>query len=216
MRGTPLLAMALVVAACAREPRATPAPIAPATPTPSWTDLVRDANAAAARKDLGACREKLVALYDASGSSSILLDLAATDARLGDRDAAFSHLSTLAGMGLDADVTASPSLSALKDDARWPALRAQFDRARVPVTQAATAFNLPREDLVAEGVAWDPGASVLLVSSVRERKILAVDEHGVATDFLASGAGGVGALCGLAARCAPASICLSATDVRTD
>ncbi len=201
MRAAPLLAMALVLDACAREPRATPAPIAPltaATATPSWTDLVRDANAAAARKDFGACREKLVALYDASGSSSILLDLAATDAHLGDRDAAFSHLSTLAAMGLDADVTASPSLSALKDDARWPALRAQLDGARVPVARATTAFTLPHEDLVAEGLAWDPRSRVLLVSSVRERKILAVDEHGASTDFVTSGAGGVGALCGLA------------------
>jgi hypothetical protein len=197
----PWLAMPLVLAGCAREPRATPAPVAPAAPAAianSWTDMVRDANAAVARKDFRACREKLVALYDASGSSSILFDLAVMDAKVGDRDMAFSHLSTLAAMGLDADVTASPSLSALKDDARWPALRAQLDRARVPVAQATTAFALPHEDLVAEGVAWDPRGRMLLVSSVRERKILAVDEHGAATEFVPPGAGGVGALCGLA------------------
>jgi hypothetical protein len=36
------------------------------------------------------------------------------------------------------------------------------------------------------------------VSSVRKRKVLAIDEHGAARDLVASGAGGVGALCGSA------------------
>jgi hypothetical protein len=161
---------------------------------PTWNELARQANEALAAKDFVRYRARLVDLYRGSRSSSILLGLARADARVGDVDAAFAHLDEYAALGLDADLSASP---ALKDDPRWPALRARLEANRAPVAHATTAFALPRESLVAEGLAWDPRSRVVLVSSVRQRKILAVDEHGTARDFVPASQG-IGALCGIA------------------
>lgn len=85
-----------------------------------------------------------------------------------------------------------------KDDPRWPAVRARLEINRAPVAHATTVFALPHDDLVPEGLAWDPRSRTFLVSSVHARKILSVDEHGAARDFVSSAREGVGALCGIA------------------
>ncbi len=173
-------------------------PVQPGNATPSWSDLADEANASLAKKDYLRYQASLVELYRTSGSSSILLSLARADARVGDLDAALAHLSDYAAMGLDADVDASAALSRLKDDPRWPALRARLESNRAPVAHATTVFALPHEDLIPEGLAWDPRSRTFFVSSVRRRKIIAVDEQGTAHDFLSPADRGVGALCGLA------------------
>lgn len=194
MRALRLVVITSVLGSCAA-PTAVP-PVRAAEP--SWTELARQANAALAGKDFARYRARLADLYRDSRSSSILLGLAGADARVGDLDAAFAHLNEYAAMGLDADLGANPALSALMTDARWPSLRARLEAHRAPVAHATTAVALPHEDLVAEGLAWDPRSRRFLVSSVHQRKILAVDEHGTADEFVEAAQGGVGALCGLA------------------
>jgi hypothetical protein len=194
-----MTALYLIVAISALGACAAPAVTGPvsaaAAAAPTWNELARQANEALAGKDFVRYRARLIDLYRGSRSSSILLGLARADARVGDIDAAFAHLNEYAALGLDADVSASPGL---KDDPRWPALRTRLEMNRSPVAHATVVFALPRESLVAEGLAWDPRSRVVLVSSVRQRKVLAVDEHGTARDFVSAAHGGVGALCGIA------------------
>jgi hypothetical protein len=197
MRALYLIATISALGSCAAPAGTGPVPTAHATP--SWNELARQANEALAAKDFVRYRARLVDLYRGSRSSSILLGLARAEARVGDVDAALAHLNEYAALGLDADLSASPGL---KDDARWPALRTRLEMNRSPVAHAIVAFALPRESLVAEGLAWDSRSRVVLVSSVHQRKILAVDEHGTARDFVSAAHGGVGALCGIASDAA--------------
>lgn len=161
-----MTALYLIVTLSALGSCAAPAVTGPApTPRaagPTWNELARQANAALGSKDFVRYRARLVELYRASKSSSILLSLARVDARVGDVDAAFAHLEEYAAMGLDADVGASPGL---KDDPRWPALRTRLEVNRAPVARATTVFGLPHESLVAEGLAWDPRSRAVLIGS---------------------------------------------------
>lgn len=59
------------------------------------------------------------------------------------------------------------------------------------------AFRIPERDLIPEGIAYDPLGRTFYVSSVRKRKIVAVDGRGVARDFTASGADGLWGVLGL-------------------
>jgi hypothetical protein len=196
MKSQSLLAGLLLLGACGSSGRSVQRA---GPPEPAWAELLRQANGAGAKGAFPEFRELLTRLYRTSGSAQILLALASADARVGDRDAAFAHLQQYASLRLDADVNASPAISALRNDPRWPTIQAALAEARIPIAHATMAFDLPHEDLVAEGLAWQERSRTLLVSSVRERKIIAISESGASSDFVAPRAGGVGALLGMAA-----------------
>ncbi|HEY8089433.1 MAG TPA: hypothetical protein VIF09_16345, partial [Polyangiaceae bacterium] len=193
MRTMPRLALSLAVASCTASSTRAPAVPTQATvaaPTASsWTTVLREANALLGAHDYRSYRARLAGLYRISGSSQLLLGLARADARVGDREAAIAHLYEYAAMGIYTDIDASESLAPLKDDARWPALRARLEANRTPVAHVTTQVPLPHEDLVAEGLAWSATSGAFLVSSVHQRKILAVDARGEARNFVVAAAG---------------------------
>lgn len=52
------------------------------------------------------------------------------------------------------------------------------------IASSVVAFRIPRKGLITEAIAYDPKSGAYFVSSVRKRKILRIDRHGVAHDFV--------------------------------
>ena len=52
------------------------------------------------------------------------------------------------------------------------------------IGSSVVAFRIPQKGLIAECIAYDPKSGAYFVSSVRKRKILRIDRHGVAHDFV--------------------------------
>jgi hypothetical protein len=87
--------------------------------------------------------------------------------------------------------------AALSGRPEFRALAASF-AARAPRVQSGrVAFSVPEVDLIPEGVAYDARTGAFFLSSINKRKIVRVDAQGRASDFVAPGAGGVGATLGL-------------------
>ncbi len=167
----------------------------------TWTEARHEGHLALEAKDQRRYRAALQALYDLSGDVWLLHDLAAVDVVLGDRPRAISEVGMLASEGLGVDLEADPELSALKSDAGWPALVERMRGNRAPVAGARRFAQLPSDDLVAEDIAYDAATQTFFVSSVRKRKIVAVDARtGAARDFVPSRAHGIGGVAGLALR----------------
>lgn len=191
----PLAALALVFAACGvHAPRDVAAPAG--APTRGWSEVRADARAAYRAKDLATYADRLAELVALSGSAQYVVELAATEARLGRLDRAVERLRALADMGLTAPLD-DPAFAPLADDARMHDVRARMKANLAPITSAAPAFALPKDDLIAEDVAYDSGSQRFFVTSVRKGKIVALDAHGRASDFVAPSAG-IAALCGVA------------------
>ena len=190
--------LGVVLASCGHSPHgAAPSVVAvsqtastdvPSSQT-SWVAARSAARTSLAAKDFVAYRAQLQPLYDRSGSVWVLRDLARADALLGDRARAIAELLAVAAMGVAID--AEPSMAAV---------RAEVLGNRAPVSHARAAVSLPHEDLIAEDIAYDASRRTFLVSSVRHRKILAVDADGHVRDFVEDAAGALGGFGGLAVR----------------
>jgi streptogramin lyase len=70
-----------------------------------------------------------------------------------------------------------------RDDFR--AVEAEVKELRAKrITSSAVAFRIPQKGLIAEAIAYDPKTGAYFVSSVRKRKIVRIDRHGVSHDFV--------------------------------
>lgn len=58
-----------------------------------------------------------------------------------------------------------------------------FAANRQPLNQSLRAFTLPEKDLVAESVAYDSVSKSFFVSSIHQRKIVAIDQNGKSREF---------------------------------
>ncbi len=102
----------------------------------------------------------------------ILLGLADAFALAGDPDSALTCLERIAEMGLTAPAREDSALIPLQGDPRFKSVLDRFDVNTQPTMSCRIAFTLPQQDLVPEGLAYDPGSKSFFVSSVRERKIM--------------------------------------------
>jgi sugar lactone lactonase YvrE len=165
----------------------------------SWTEANRAGKLARDAKDEVGYRSALERLYDLSGSVSLLHELAVADVRAGDRRRALAELAQLASEGEGVDLEADQALAPLRGEPTWAALVQKMRENQAPVTRARPFATLPAEDLVAEDIAHDPATHTFFVSSVRKKKILAVDGRtGAARDFVREGAYGVSGIFGVA------------------
>jgi sugar lactone lactonase YvrE len=128
--------------------------------------------------------------------SAAIYNLAAAEALTGAPADAVRHLKRLADAGLGFAVDKDPDFASLGKRADFRAVVAAMARARAPRGKAVVAATLDQRDLLLEGVAYDPKARVVLVSSVRHRKILALTTP--PRELTAEGAGGAGGLFGIA------------------
>lgn len=164
-----------------------------------WSSERDSADGARRADDWAGYRRHVDALWRlAPGHPRLVLALARSAARLGDADAAVAWLRRYAAMGLTGDVTADSDFTALARDVRVAAVRARLRANARPVRHADSAFVLDTPDLVAEDIAWDGARRRFLVSSVRERRVVAVRMDGAAEPFTAP-AESVWAVLGLAA-----------------
>jgi sugar lactone lactonase YvrE len=67
-----------------------------------------------------------------------------------------------------------------------------------PISRSSLVFTLPSSDLISEDIAYDARRKTFYVSSVRQRKVLAIDRKGRASDLIREGQDGVDAMLALA------------------
>lgn len=158
--------------------------------------LRQEAAEAASRGDYAAALTALTeALRLRPGHPGILLALASAEAHTGDGESAMTHLQQYATMGLVARIADRPEFLNLSLKPRFIGAKVQIEINAEPRGAPVKAFSPGPGAALFEGLAVD-GAQAY-AGSVRERRIVRI-EGGVASDFIAPGAGGLFSVFGLA------------------
>jgi hypothetical protein len=110
----------------------------------------------------------------------------------GKSDLAMLALKRLVTLGYGWDQT-SPAAKALASTPGYSGLEAAMVAATGPLRKSSVLHQLPDSMMHPEGIAWDGARKLLLVSSVRERKVVTVDARGVVKDLLRPGQDGLDA-----------------------
>ena len=164
---------------------------APDVPLPSEADaetrawaLYRAARSAYQRGDhtafLATTRQALALVPD---DPTLLVDEARGAALTGQPAAALQALARLATLGLEVDI-AHADFAALRPLPAFVEVTRRLAAVTTPVGSSTVAFRLAEKDLLTEGIAHDPTTGTSYVTSVRRRKIVAVDKSGAARDFV--------------------------------
>jgi sugar lactone lactonase YvrE len=171
---------------------------------PSWIDEQATESAAANKacnaKEYGSCRQHLLRLRELlDGRMDIVYRLAKVEAKVGNGAASLSWLTIFSKAGLPfADPASDPDFASLRGASDFEAILPRLEAARKPVSASTLFLTLSEKDLVAEDIAYDPVSRRFFISSVRHRKILALDKNGKTTEFLAEGQPGIWAVLALA------------------
>ena len=168
---------------------------AAADPAP---DPERQAIAAYRAKDYAGflAAMRVVAARD-PGVPRVRYNLASAAALGGSPDEAVAILRALAGTGLSFAIDKDDDFRGLARRADFQAVVRTMTQNLTPRGKAEPAFTLTERGLLTEGVAYDPDSQTWFVSSVRHRKIVAIDAHGKQRDFVAEAAGGIGGVFGM-------------------
>ena len=106
---------------------------------------------------------------------------------VGNTDAALQALSQFAAMGQAADLPGlAQEFATLPQGPALQRLQERMSANARPVALGASAFVLADAGLLAEDLDYDRSGKRFLVSSIRERKIVALSRHGRSTDFARS------------------------------
>jgi hypothetical protein len=111
-------------------------------------------------------------------------ELAAALASSGAHDDALARLERIALWGFIYRPDQRKEFEALKTLPRFQSVMARFVENAAPIGKPELAFTLEQKALIAEGLAFDAKTKRFFVSSVREKKIFAIDRHGQATAFV--------------------------------
>lgn len=161
--------------------------------------LRSEAVAAAGADDLTGAAERLAGA-DAliPNHPGVMILQARIAATAGDAHGAMAHLSRYAAAGLAYDVERDPALSSLSDRPDLASLAARLTANRDPVgDDRVTLLAEIEEAVLVESIVRDVARGRWLVSLVRGRAVLALDDAGAASPFLTE-AGGAGGMMGLA------------------
>ena len=158
-------------------------------PDPAFREELAAARAALERHDGLAARPHLLRVDSiVNGHPGAMAALAAIAARQGEREEALRWMRDFAATGLARRFDRDTNFAGLAADPDFRAIAARLDSNGAPRTAAALAVRLPDAALLAEDVAWDAKRRRFLVSSIHERKILAVTPAGRASDWVRAGA----------------------------
>lgn len=148
--------------------------------------LYRESRAAFGRGDLEAAYTGAVAAATAWPRQGVYHRyLARVAAATGHLDAAMDALDAVTDMGFDW-IPADSGWRALAALPRFQALSRRALDAIAPVTASTIAITLPPSFHHAEGVAFDPRTGRRFVSSIRLRKVVAINTMGRVADFIAA------------------------------
>lgn len=118
---------------------------------------------------------------------SSLLEVARADIHLGNFNSAFQELNLFASMGQSTDLPArSSDFTALLDKPEYAKLQSTMAANRKPISLASTAIQLSDVNLLAEDIDYDSSAHRFLITSVRQKKIVAIESTGARRDFAGS------------------------------
>jgi sugar lactone lactonase YvrE len=183
-----VLALAPLFLVTASRPLGAQAAASPASVTPSdstWAQHNAAANAARRRGDWTAWRHHLTRLDSLiGGHPRVTLSLARAASHLGDTSAALAHLATLAASGLRHDIAADTDFVAVRGAKGWDAISKRFTENAWVIGRTHPGFTLPDTGFLAEDITWDAPRRRFLVSSIRGRRVVAVDEKGRASDVI--------------------------------
>jgi hypothetical protein len=151
-------------------------------------------------KDYAGYCSRLLELYDLlNGSPEVVFGLARAEAFLGHPPAALAWLGTYADMKLTHEPFAGdPAFVALRNLPAFAEVARRIDANRQPVSHATLAFTLPDKEMVSEDLAYDPVTRTFYVSSIRHRKIVAIDSKGAASELVREGQDGLWSVLALA------------------
>ena len=155
------------------------------------------AQAYAAGDFMAAAARYREALGVAPSAPGVLVGLGRSYARLGQTNDALEWLSRAADTGAGADAAAvAGAFGASSESGAVRALLSRFRGNVTPVVRSTLEFRLAEKDLLPESVAYDPADGAWYVGSMRKRKVVVV-RGGVARDFVAAKAHGLGAVLGM-------------------
>jgi sugar lactone lactonase YvrE len=158
-----------------------------AEPEPRWRRLNRAAREAVQAKDYAKLRATLQELKPLlPGNPRIAYNLAASEAMLGNREAAIAALGDWSAMGLVYDVGADDDFASLRDTPEFQKILDRVARSKSPVSHAHAAFPITARDILPEDIAYDPKARRFFISSVRKGIILTVGSTGDSREFARS------------------------------
>ncbi|HXM44072.1 MAG TPA: hypothetical protein VN924_22745 [Bryobacteraceae bacterium] len=145
-------------------------------PEPHWVALNRAARQALEAKDYSKLRDALAELRPLlPGNPTILYNLAASDARLGEAERALAELKDLAGSGLIYDFNAEDDFASLHGSAGFATVLRVVEQNRKPIARAVPVSTLPERDLLPEDIAYDAKTRRFLVGSASKCKIVTAD-----------------------------------------
>jgi sugar lactone lactonase YvrE len=133
------------------------------------------------RANLTAAQEHKAFLNQSPNS---LLEVSRAQVHLGNLDAALKEIEDFAQMGQSIGLLAASSdFAPLVKSPNFAKIQTRLNENQKPVSHASTAFQLTDPSLLSEDIDYDPAAHRFFITSVREKKIIAVDALGTATDF---------------------------------
>ncbi len=131
------------------------------------------------------------------GVPRVLYNLASAEALAGAPEAAVRLLRRLAATGLTFAIEKDDDFRGLLARADFQAVVRTMKQNTTPRGKATAAFTLDEQELLTEGVAYDPDSKTTFVSSVRRRKIIAIDGQGQQRDFIPEASDGIGGVFGM-------------------
>ncbi len=119
-------------------------------------------------------------------SADSLLEVSRAQVHLGNLDAALKEIEHFAKMGQSIDlVAASPDFEPLVKSPNFAKIQALMNENQTPVSRASTTIQLADSNLLSEDIDYDSISHRFFITSVREKKIVAVTDTatGTTTDF---------------------------------
>ena len=139
----------------------------------------QQANAAYEAGDVARFCELTAALTEAwPDHPRLIFNLARCSALQGNEDDALDLLERLMTMRVAIDPSEEDDLRSLRELPRFDVLMDRYGAAIEPTVVGEVAFRLDDLEFVPEDVAWDEVSGELFVSSIRQRKIIRIDEQG--------------------------------------
>ena len=136
------------------------------------------------RPNLASANELSELLNEAPNS---LLEIARAEIHLGDLESAIQNIEQFVRMGQSTDLLeTSAEFAPLRKTRSFATIQSGMKANRSAIALGSALFTLSDSKLLAEDMDYDPTAKRFFVTSVRERKVVALDASGVSSDFATS------------------------------